>query len=94
MGASVKNVQKETLGKVENVMVDLSAGRVVAVILKSGGSFGMGEALCAVPPEAFQFNSEQKYLQLEDSKEELVNAPHFNDKQWPSFSDPSYVGAV
>jgi sporulation protein YlmC with PRC-barrel domain len=93
-GASVKNVQKETLGKVENVMVDLSAGRVVAVILKSGGSYGVGGALCAVPPAAFQFNSEQKYLQLDASKEELGNAPHFKVKEWPSFSDPSYVGGV
>src|SRR5688572_21208581 len=58
LGVSVKNVQKETLGKVENLMVDLSGGRVVAVILKSGGSFGVGEALSAIPSAAFQFNSE------------------------------------
>jgi len=94
MGASVKNVQKETLGKVENVMVDLSAGRVVAVILNSGGSFGVGEALCAVPSAAFQFNSEQKYLQLDASREELGNAPHFKAKEWPSFGNPTYVGGV
>jgi sporulation protein YlmC with PRC-barrel domain len=69
MGVSVKNVQKETLGKV-------------------------GEVLCAVPSAAFQFNSEQKYLQLDASKEELGNAPHFKANEWPSFSDPSYVGGV
>lgn len=94
LGVTVKNVQKEKLGKVENVMMDLSAGRVVAVILKSGGSFGVGEALCAVPPAAFQFNSEQKYLQLDASIEELGNSPHFKAKEWPSFGNPTYVGGV
>jgi sporulation protein YlmC with PRC-barrel domain len=94
MGVSVKNVQKETLGKVENVMMDFSEGRVVAVILKSSGSLGVGEVLCPVPSAAFQFNSEQKYLQLDTSKTELGNTPHFKDNEWPSFSDASYVGGV
>jgi sporulation protein YlmC with PRC-barrel domain len=93
-GVSVKNAQKETLGKVENLMVDLSAGRVVAVILSSGRLFGMGEVLCAVPSAAFRFNSEQKYLQLDASKEAMSKAPHFNVNEWPSLGDPSYVGGV
>jgi sporulation protein YlmC with PRC-barrel domain len=94
IGASVKNVQKETLGQVKNLMVDLSAGRVVAVILSSGGVFGVGEALCAVPSAAFQFNSEETYLQLDVSKEVMSKAPHFKPNAWPNFGDPSYVAGV
>lgn len=94
INVSVKNVQKETLGKVENLMVDLSAGRVVAVILSSSGLFGIGEALWAVPSAAFQFNSEQKYLQLDASKDALSKAPHFKANEWPSFGDPSYAAGV
>jgi hypothetical protein len=94
MGVSVKNVQNETLGKVEQLMVDLPAGRVVSVIMSSGGFLGMGEELSAVPPAAFQFNSEHKYLQLDVSKEALRNAPHFNAHQWPDFDQPSYAAEV
>lgn len=94
MGASVKNVQNETLGKVEQLMVDLPAGRVVSVVVSSGGFLGMTEELSAVPPAAFQFNSEHKYLQLDISKEALGNAPHFKPNQWPDFGQPRYAAGV
>jgi sporulation protein YlmC with PRC-barrel domain len=94
MGVSVKNIQNETLGKVEQLMVDLPAGRVISVIVSSGGFLGMAEELSAVPPAAFQFNSEHKYLQLDVSKEAFSNAPHFKPNQWPDFSQPRYADGV
>ena len=94
MGVSVMNVQKDTLGKVENLMVDLWAGRVVAVILSSGGFLGVGEALLAVPSAAFQFNSEKRYLQLAVSKEALNKAPQFKANEWPDLGEPAYAGRI
>lgn len=94
MGASVKNVQSETLGKVENVILDLSAGRVVSVVVSSGGFLGLGDELSAVPPAAFQFNSENEFLQLDTSKEALSTAPHFKSSEWPDFSQPGYAAGV
>jgi hypothetical protein len=38
-------------------MVDLSAGRIVAVIISSGGYIGLGDELSAVPPTALRFNA-------------------------------------
>jgi sporulation protein YlmC with PRC-barrel domain len=94
LGVSVKDVQNETIGKVENLMVDLPAGRVVAVILSSGEFLGMTGELSAVPPAAFQFNSEQKCLQLDVSKETLRNAPHFKADHWPDFGHPDYADRI
>ena len=94
MGVSVKNVQNETLGKVENLMVDLPAGRVISVFVSSGGFLGLGEELSAVPPAAFRFNSEHKFLQLDVSKEALSNAPHFKANEWPDCGQPSYADGV
>jgi sporulation protein YlmC with PRC-barrel domain len=94
MGVSVKNVQNEKLGEVENVIADLPAGRVISVIVSSGGFLGIGEELSAVPPAAFQFNSEHEYLQLDVSKEALSNAPHFKASEWPDLGEPSYADRV
>jgi sporulation protein YlmC with PRC-barrel domain len=91
IGTSVKNLQDEKLGKVENILLDLAAGRVVAVIVSSGGFLGMGDELSAIPPSALRFTAERDTLQLDASKEMLSSAPHFKANQWPDFNQPSYA---
>ena len=94
IGTSVKNLQDEKLGQVENLLVDLSSGRIVAVIVSSGGFLGMGDELSAVPPTALRFNTDRDSLQLDASKEMLSSAPHFEANQWPDFSQPTYSAGV
>jgi len=94
MGTSVKNLQDEKIGKVENFIVDLSAGRIVAVIISSGGYLGMGDELSAVPPTTLQFNTQHDNLQLDATREMLASSPHFKGNQWPDFSQPGYAGGV
>jgi sporulation protein YlmC with PRC-barrel domain len=94
MGTPVKNLQGEQLGKVENLMVDLSAGRIIAVIISTGGFLDLGDELSAVPPTALRFNSQHDTLQLDASKETLAGSPHFKAGQWPDFSQAGYVGGV
>jgi sporulation protein YlmC with PRC-barrel domain len=94
MGMPVKNLQDEKLGKVENFVVDLSSGRIVAVIISSGGFIGMGDELSAVPPTALRFNAEHDILQLDASKEMLASSPHFKANEWPDFRQPGYAGGV
>jgi sporulation protein YlmC with PRC-barrel domain len=94
IGTPVKNLQDEKLGNVENLMVDLSAGRIVAVVISSGGFIGIGDELSAVPPTALRFNTERDTLQLDASKEMLTASPHFKANQWPDFGQPSYASDV
>jgi hyperosmotically inducible protein len=94
MGASVNNLQDEKIGTVKNFIVDLPAGRIVAVIISSGGYMGMDGELSAVPPTALKWNTEHDSLQLDTSKEMLANSPHFNSDEWPDFNQPGYAGGV
>jgi len=94
IGMTVKNRQDEKLGSVENLMADLAAGRIVQVIVSSGGFLGIGDALSAVPPTAFRYEKSQEILHLDTTKEALTQAPHFKSTEWPNFSDPVYVGDV
>jgi len=94
IGTSVKNQQDEKLGDVENILLDLSAGRIVAVIISSGGFLGLGDELSAVPPTALRFTTELDTLQLDTTKEMLSSAPHFKANQWPDFSQPTYADGV
>jgi hyperosmotically inducible periplasmic protein len=94
IGMTVKNRQDETLGDVENLLVDLPSGRLVAVVLSSGGFLGMGDALSAVPPTALQFSADRASLQLDATKQSLTSAPHFKANQWPDFAQPEQAGGV
>ncbi len=94
IGMTVKNRQNETIGDVDNILVDLASGRVVAFVVSSGGFLGMGDVLSAVPPTALGFNSERDTLQLDTSKEVLARAPHFSSDKWPDFSQASYSRGV
>jgi sporulation protein YlmC with PRC-barrel domain len=94
MGTPVKNLQDEKLGKVENILVDLPSGRLVAIIVSSGGFLGLGDELSAVPPTALRFTTDRDTLQLDASKEMLAGAPHFKANEWPDLAQPSYASGV
>jgi len=94
MGSPVQNLQNEKIGEVENVLVDIQSGRLIAVIVSSGGFLGMGDELSAVPPTALRRGSNPETFQLDSSKEMLSKAPHFKANEWPDFSQPSYADSV
>ncbi|HEY1170353.1 MAG TPA: PRC-barrel domain-containing protein [Verrucomicrobiae bacterium] len=94
IGMPVKNLQDEKLGDVDNLLVDIHSGRIVAVAISSGGFIGLGDELTAVPSSVLSFNAEKKALQLDATKEVLARAPHFKSNQWPDFGDRTYVETV
>jgi hyperosmotically inducible periplasmic protein len=94
IGMTVKNRQDETLGKVTDLALDVESGRIVALIVSSGGFLGIGNELSAVPPTALRFNTDRDTLQLDATKEMLSNAPHFKADQWPDFGQPEYAGGI
>lgn len=94
IGTSAYNAQNEKLGKVENLMVDLPAGRVVEVILASGGFIGIRGELSAVPPQSFQCDPENKRLTLDATRESLSAASHFNSTEWGNVNEPEQVKKV
>src|SRR5882672_3501179 len=69
MGMSVKNLQEEKLGKVDNFIIDLPAGRILTVVLSSGGFLGLGDELSAVPPTALRYNEARDTVLLDTTKD-------------------------
>jgi sporulation protein YlmC with PRC-barrel domain len=94
IGMRVHNDQNENLGKVENLIVDLPAGRIVEVILSTGGFLGMGDTLSEVPAQSFRNAPEHDRLVLNTTREALANAPHFKSNDWPNPNDSAHFGSV
>jgi sporulation protein YlmC with PRC-barrel domain/osmotically-inducible protein OsmY len=91
LGMHVNSPQADKMGHVNNVLVNLSTGRVVAVVIASGGSLGNSDEFCAVPPTVLRITQDRTSLQLDASKESLASAPHFKSSQWPDFDEPTYA---
>jgi sporulation protein YlmC with PRC-barrel domain len=83
IGERVENLKGENIGKVKDIMLDISSGKIEYVVIQFGGFLGIGEKLFAIPFQAFQLNTEEKVFILDEEKEFLENAPGFDKDHWP-----------
>ncbi len=49
IGSNVVNANYEDLGKIEDLVLDASAGRITYAVLSFGGFLGMGDKYFAIP---------------------------------------------
>jgi hypothetical protein len=75
IGDKVVNHQKEDLGKLEHLMIDLANGRIAYAVLSFGGFLGMGDKLFAIPWSALKIDTVEKQFILNVDKEVLKSAP-------------------
>ena len=94
IGMKVKNVSNEDVGKVENLMVNLPAGRIAFVVLNPDSSLNLGNNLYSLPPNAITWNSDQKMLVSDINRDKLAAAPHIEKEQWSMLSDPAFASKI
>ena len=86
-GDKVVNFQKEDLGKIEHLMIDLESGRIAYAVLSFGGFLGMGDKLFAIPWSALSVDTVEHRFILNVDKGLLKAAPGFDKEHWPDMAD-------
>ena len=86
MGMAVKNKQDEDLGKIKDLVVDFKSGKIAYAVLSSGGTFGIGGKMVAVPIEALTLQPGAKALIIDLKKQQLSQAPGFTEDNWPDLN--------
>ncbi len=99
MGMEVHNMQDESLGTVNDIVVDVESGKIEYLAIAHGGVLGVGDKLFAVPMSALacQYDTENEThtLILDVSSKKFENAPGFNQDQWPdTANDKEWKKAV
>jgi hypothetical protein len=94
IGDKVRNSAREDLGKIEELMIDLSSGRVAYAVLSFGGFLGMGNKLFAVPFRAMTIDGADHAFILDVPKDRLKQAPGFDKDHWPDASDLGYRNQI
>jgi sporulation protein YlmC with PRC-barrel domain len=94
IGDPVRNSAREDLGKIEDLMIDLTTGRVAYCVLSFGGFLGVGNKLFAVPFNAMTVDAADKCFVLDVPKDRLKNAPGFDKDNWPDLNETGYRSQV
>jgi sporulation protein YlmC with PRC-barrel domain len=96
-GIKVKNKKGESIGKIEDLMIDWNKGVVSYAVLSFGGFLGIGNKFFSFPLESFDFNSsvEDVDIVLDISKESLKDAPGFDKDSLSEYSrNPEFTESV
>ena len=94
IGLNVKNSADETIGKVEDFVVDMKSGEILAVIISSGGFLGMADTLSAVPVSVLRYDTTAKAFKTKLTKEQINKAPQFKTDAWPDYSEATTLDAL
>ncbi len=99
MGQNIQNSQGESVGKVSDVVLDASRGKISYVAVTYGGFLGIGNDMHAVPFEAFKFmpdpdDRDETVLVLNVTKQQMEGAKGFNESTWPNFADKAFRDSV
>ncbi|MBC8094186.1 MAG: PRC-barrel domain-containing protein [Akkermansiaceae bacterium] len=90
IGLEVSDVSNRKIGEVNNVMVDLSAGRVPYVIFAPEKSLDLNADFYAWPPNVLTPSGDGKSLTTGIDQSKLASAPHFKRNHWPNMSNRTW----
>jgi hyperosmotically inducible protein len=94
IGLEIRNYQDEKLGKVQDLIVDFGVGRVVGLLVSTGGLLGVGADHAAVPLASFRYDPSRKVLQLDSTQDALKGSPRLQVTSWEEFHQPAAVAEV
>ncbi len=87
IGSKVINLKGETLGKIEDLVVDIDTGGIVFAILDSGGFLNIGGKFVPVPWKSLGALPSEGIFFLNRSKERMEKAPAYEKKNLPDVRD-------
>lgn len=83
-GNKVLDSRRETIGSIEDLMIDINHGTIAYAVVSVGGFLGIGEKLFAVPFSAFTLDTENHTCILATgNKETFERAEGFDKDNWP-----------
>ncbi len=88
-GTNVYNEAGETLGSVEDIMIDKATGRAIYAVMSFGGFLGMAEKHHPLPWATLWYDPEKGGYVVDLDKKMLTDAPSY-DRNAPFTWTPEY----
>lgn len=83
IGDKVHNEKDEHIGKIADIMIDITTGKIEYVVIGFGGFLTIGEKYFAIPFGLLRVDPGNKAFIFNQSREMLEKAPGFDMNHWP-----------
>jgi sporulation protein YlmC with PRC-barrel domain len=77
IGTNVYNTADESIGRIEDVMLDKLSNNIMYAVIGFGGFLGIGEKYHAVPWSSLDYDRDQGGYVVSFSREQLEGAPAY-----------------
>jgi len=94
IGDPVENTRGESLGKIDNLMINIVSGGIDYVVLEFGAFLGLGGKLFAIPFSKLYLNPDKECFVLDRDRASFADMPGFDKTHWPATNDHSYFNDV
>jgi sporulation protein YlmC with PRC-barrel domain len=100
IGLPVKNNSHETLGHINDLVIDMKTGEVRYAAVSFGGIAGIGSKLFAVPYGSLKFmlgepkDANSRHFMFNVTKDQLEKAPGFDTSHWPNVGDAKWGASI
>ena len=90
-GTSVENTRGDSLGSIEEIMIDKISGKVAYAVLNYGSFLGMGGKLFALPWDILKYDTGRNAYVVGIPEGRLKGAPSYDAGTEPNWGDPQYA---
>lgn len=95
IGDYVTTTEGEIVGKLENIVLEVSSGCIAYAVLSLEENQGMGDVLCAIPWRVLKLDKTNNHFTLKADKEYLEKSPRFDFKAaWPKAVNCDLVNKI
>ncbi len=99
MGMNIQNAKGESVGEINDIVLDARSGRVRYAAVTYGGLLGIGDKLFAVPFEALNCrrdpdDADSHILVLNVTQSQLEGVQGFDQDHWPNFADRKFTSDI
>ncbi len=89
-GTSIYNPAGESLGKVEDIMIDKLTGKIAYAIAGFGGFLGIGNRHYPLPWEKLKYDTNLGGFVVDLDRQTLEGAPSYSDTEMAGWEDPAW----
>jgi len=93
-GTYIYNPAGDSLGSVEDVMIDKVSGRIAYAVVGFGGFLGMGNRHYPLPSETLKYDPNMGGFVVNLDKRTLEGAPSYTDADTVGWDDPTWGKGV
>jgi sporulation protein YlmC with PRC-barrel domain len=90
----VVNLAGQDIGQIEELMIDVTTGRVAYAVMSFGGFMGIGNKLFALPWSAVTVDETKRRFVVNVTRETLDSMPGFDKDHWPDQGELEYSTGV